>query len=180
MASAVAKRARHDVADYTRRPWWARVIPPPTLMRIHASIEISLKLPVCPPDDEVDWLDHCRAIVRRVSDGTFYIGIANDPPKRFQQHACNGFDRMTVLAAVESSSVSGRLERGLLSEYLGKNTCMNTGAGGESASPGSPHFVYVVWREDGMMRRAHGGSSKWSADSADVQAFIRQMNGGRP
>ena len=55
---------------------------------------------------------------------------------------------MFLLAVAESSRTTGQLERELIEMLRSPMMCANIGAGGESSSHGSPHFLYVVFRSD--------------------------------
>ena len=107
----------------------------------------------------------CLSLLR-----SYYIGITENPHRRFREHS-RSYDGMVVLYQARSSRESGALERRLIAEFagmgerqeglaglvapqsgLGNLRCRNYGRGGEHASIGSPHYTYVVWRSDGLLR----------------------------
>ena len=113
---------------------------------------------------------HCRRIVAS-KRGAFYIGITEAPMVRWAGKAGHRreWDGMDVIAAFVSSAESGAMERVLISAFTGRDRsaaplsdllgpsprrCQNIGRGGEHASVGSPHFVYVVWRFNTLLRRS--------------------------
>ena len=51
---------------------------------------------------------------------------------------------MTVLVETRDSSLSRTVEMQILVTWRGNALCWNNSGGGESATPGSPHFVYVI------------------------------------
>jgi len=98
----------------------------------------------------------CRSqmssILRR--NVAFYIGITEDPPRRFADHCDHmEWERMIILVQASTSSTTGSLERALLAEFGTCFMCINIGPGGERASAGSPHFLYVLVAQDGPLRR---------------------------
>ena len=109
--------------------------------------------------DESGMLEHAHFQVRRCSSSNrqFYIGITERPDERWEAHARVGYSTMWIVACEASSSVTARLERCLIYAHRGNLHCANVGGGGERASAGSPHFVYVTFRSDGLLRRAGGG-----------------------
>jgi len=101
-------------------------------------------------------LRFCRrrlAAIVRLNVG-FYIGITEDPRRRFAEH-CERmeWERMTILVQAASSSTTGSLERALLEDFGQSYMCLNIGRGGERASGGSPHFLYVLLAREGPLRR---------------------------
>jgi len=98
----------------------------------------------------------CRsrlAVIVRANVG-FYIGITEDPRRRFAEH-CERmeWERMTILVQAASSSTTGSLEKALLADFGQSYMCLNIGRGGERASGGSPHFLYVLLAREGPLRR---------------------------
>ena len=102
------------------------------------------------PDERGDGFDHCCRLIRRLR-GSFYIGISEAPDRRFEEHRAT-YDGMVVLLQAPNSRISGAMERRLIAEFRGTR-CHNYGVGGERPSFGSPHYVYVVYRHDGLLRR---------------------------
>ena len=98
--------------------------------------------------------EFCARSVRRVlaSGATVYLGITENVGRRWSEHSML-WDSMVVLAEAGSSQITARLERQLLLEFRGHLLCQNFGPGGERASGGSPHFLYMVVRRSGLLRR---------------------------
>ena len=92
--------------------------------------------------------------VREVCDHPFYIGITEDPVRRWHEHSV-GWDAMSILFVGETSQDSGHCEKTLLKRFGHLLFCQNTGPGGEHASSGRPHFTYVVhnYSGGGLIRR---------------------------
>ena len=67
---------------------------------------------------------------------------------------------MYVIAVAQSSRTTGAWERELIQRFRQPLMCANSGAGGEGASGGSPHFLYCIFRSDALMRRAPGGGTR--------------------
>ena len=69
---------------------------------------------------------------------------------------------MIVVYEAPSCSDTAALERLLISKYterfaigtttFGSTRCLNVGSGGERAS-GSPHYCYIAFRQDDLLRR---------------------------
>ena len=139
-------------------PWWHYVVSPGMRARVAASGDIYWRLPE-QESDESGMLEHAHFQVRRCSSSNrqFYIGITERPDERWEAHARGGYSTMWIVACAASSSVTARLERCLIYAHRGNLHCANVGGGGERASAGSPHFVYVTFRSDGLLRRAGGG-----------------------
>lgn len=100
----------------------------------------------------------------------FKIGITEHPWQRWHREDCgyamSGWRCMDLLyvapiskwrinekwdsAKVKSlkATSTGSMERKLIAMFRDHPGCINTQPGGESASNGSPHFVYVVSRDD--------------------------------
>ena len=117
------------------------------------------------PDASADAFAHCRqqvSAIARVGGGrAFYIGITEDPPRRWEEHQRVYSGGMVVLIEASSSRITSDLEVRLLEVFLprpgilsaGHSLCRNMGRGGERASAGSPHYLYVVYRPDVLLRR---------------------------
>ena len=87
-----------------------------------------------------------------VSGAAVYVVIAENVARRWSEHAPL-WDRLDVLVEARTSETTAQLERQLLSEFGGHHLCQNAGLGGESASSGSPHFLYMVVPHNGLIRR---------------------------
>ena len=101
---------------------------------------------------------HCCAhidMTRGVFGGMFYIGITEDPRRRWTEHqeANAAWAEMHVLVMAESSRETSALETRLISQYAGNLWCNNIGPGGERRSAGSPHYLYVLVANTGLLRR---------------------------
>ena len=159
-----AKRTRTAVETLDEhrlhRLWWFDVVPVTLRVRAQNSA-VSLCFPDTEPDNIDGWLSHCHRIIRRWSSSSFYyIGITADPVRRFLEgHSRRGYDIMDVIAAVPSSRESAHIERGLLARHREHPHCENTAPGGETPTPGYPHYVYVVART-GPMRSHRSGNSR--------------------
>ena len=104
------------------------------------------------------WEQNCdvvtAAIQSIVSSSTeFKIGITLDPRWRFWE--CAGgdyskrFRKMTIVYAAPFSKAfklhsTGMMEKDQIAKFKYYSGCLNVAPGGEGASAGSPHFLYVV------------------------------------
>jgi hypothetical protein len=99
-------------------------------------------------------LNACRRRVRSETH-SFYIGITENPTRRFEEHCLTGsWIEMVVLAKARSSRETSYLERSLISEFGHVHRCSNVGPGGERPSGASPHFVYMVVGINSLSRRS--------------------------
>ena len=100
-------------------------------------------------------LTETRSRVRRlIRDGSaFYLGISECPQRRYNQHCETGsqWERMVVLVEARSSRDTAALERQLLEELHECLGCTNRSLGGECASSGMPHYLYILLNP--LMRR---------------------------
>jgi hypothetical protein len=98
--------------------------------------------------------DRVRGIVRL--GRTFYIGISENPGRRFGEHlgANPSWSRMLVLTRADSSRETANLEMQLLRLFGSAMECANNSTGGERASAGSPHYLYVLVGQSGLIRRS--------------------------
>lgn len=89
----------------------------------------------------------------------FYIGITENPSRRFDEHLASGghWVRHVVLVQAPTSRTTSSLERDLLVTYGNVFGCLNASAGGERASAGSPHFLYLLVGQDSLLRRPSSG-----------------------
>jgi hypothetical protein len=127
---------------------------------------ISMRMhPWGPEASYSDVLEHVTRIVRTVASegGNFYIGITENPARRFEQHSAN-WRNMIVIHSAPSSSETSSLEKSLIERFKLNLMCHNVGAGGEHASAGSPHFLYVLknlpWGAGQLYRSNFRGSTK--------------------
>ena len=148
------------------------MVSPGMRARVAASGDIFWRLPERALD-EAGMLEHCCSVVRRCTSGrTFYIGITEQPPLRWESHAGAGYVVMYVIACAVSSTVTAGLERSLIDRF---RVCgwrlANLSSGGDRASAASPHFVYVVVRGDALTRRAGGGAGRCNGSSVAETLF---------
>jgi hypothetical protein len=160
---------RQDAAQVL---WWRDLL--------HAGIRanlqqagVILKLPL---DSDYDTaLAHAIRFVNRLNV-CFYVGISEHPHHRWQDHRCNGFARMYVLAVGKDSSFTSRLEKDLLFHLRGRsNLCMNNSSGGERSSAGSPHFFYVVVRDSALTRKPPGSAKRTCLRMDDLDQMRRDL-----
>ena len=102
--------------------------------------------------------NHCCRIINDI-DVVFYIGITEDPNGRWEQHNADQtvgpMPNMIILVEAESSRMTATLEMQLLARYLPYMRCANRSSGGERASAGSPHYLYVLRASSPLLRRGH-------------------------
>ena len=101
-----------------------------------------------------------RRILSVISDDVvFYLGIIENPARRFPDHI-RQWDQYILLVEAGSSRITASMEIELLRELGGRRNCQNVGLGGETASAGSPHYLYLCVATMSLMRRrpAHGSS----------------------
>ena len=86
------------------------------------------------------------------NDNVFYLGITENPERRFSDHFRH-WDLEILLVEAASSRVTASMEISLLRELGGRSNCQNIGPGGETASAGSPHYLYLCVAMMSLMRR---------------------------
>ena len=94
-------------------------------------------------------VEECGRQISSIVDAgrAFYVGITENPPRRWDEHRHTrgtNWECMTVLVQAPSSAATKPIEKELLERWSGKFLCHNIGKGGERASAGMPHFVYVL------------------------------------
>ena len=89
------------------------------------------------------------------SSRAFYIGITENPARRESEQLASGWDFLQVLVEAPSARETGRLERRLIERFSRAFLCQNLGRGNERPSGGRPHYVYVVVRMSGLLRRSY-------------------------
>ena len=98
-----------------------------------------------------------RMINAIVDEGrSFYIGITENPVRRWHEHVHapgTSWECMEVLVPAPSSAVTKPIEQDLIQQWGGHFLCTNVGAGGERASAGMPHYVYVL-EGSALLRRS--------------------------
>ena len=88
---------------------------------------------------------HCRRFIDSLSETFFYIGITENPGRRFAEHEITGnWSQMHVLLEAVTSATTGAMEAELLEHYLRSHRCLNVGRGSERRSGGTPHYLYVI------------------------------------
>ena len=91
---------------------------------------------------------HADRIIRAIRDRrhSFYVGITRDPARRWEQHHArnSSWSHMTVVVEARDSVATSTVEMQTLVFWRGDPLCLNRSSGGESATPGSPHYVYVL------------------------------------
>ena len=101
-----------------------------------------------------------RRILSAISDDlAFYLGITENPARRFSDHIRH-WDQYIILVEAGSSRITASMEIALLRELGGRRGCHNVGLGGETASAGSPHYLYLCASTMSLLRRrpVHGSS----------------------
>lgn len=103
-----------------------------------------------------------RRVASEIQGGgvPFYLGITEDPQRRFAEHCSGGgqaWERMLVLLQASASATTASAERMLISEFGDRLQCLNDSGGGEGASSGSPHFCYVLLGSGPIRRSRHHG-----------------------
>ena len=84
-----------------------------------------------------------RRILSVISDDlAFYLGITENPARRFSDHIRH-WDQYIILVEAGSSRITASMEIALLRELGGRRNCHNVGPGGETASAGSPQYLYL-------------------------------------
>ena len=167
-SSSVRQRTRSRIrcagealASVRRAAWWQALVPNGLIRRISMERDITCRFAPDMPHDVSDHLEHCAREVRFIAKSRrFYLGITEDPPRRWAMHCSSGagFAAMRILAVAPNSRTTAELERALIAMFHRSPLCANVGVGGEAASSGSPHFLYLVFREDGLTRRGPSGS----------------------
>ena len=126
----------------------------------------------CMPHGDDDAFNHCCRIINAIT-GAFYVGITEDPRRRFLEH-CDlspvGPDPlMVVLVEAETSATTAALEQQLLQRFRYMIRCANVSGGGERASGGSPHYLYVLEGRSNLIRRGRRGVGGFPAgDGCDL------------
>ena len=113
---------------------------------------IDWRFPQC--DD--DPFSHCCRIINAL-DVSFYIGITENPRRRWGEHVVDmtvGPDPlMTVLIEARSSETTAAFEIELLKRYRHNLRCANMSSGGEGRSACTPHYLYVLHGSTPLIRR---------------------------
>ena len=139
------------------RLWWQPYLPNCTLAQISSCPDVGFRFPEAEPQSTSEWVAHCLGVFRScATGGSYYWGITENPLRRWEECHCLTYSRMHVVAVCLTSRQTGQIERELISRSRTGHLCNNVGAGGERASAGSPHFVYLC-TSSGLLRRSRAG-----------------------
>ena len=117
----------------------------------------ALRISSDPRSIEEGWR-HASSHIRELATHgmAFYIGITENPARRWEDHCQTApWDDMEILIEAPSSRVTGDLEHRLIGRFRPVIGCTNVGPGGECRSAGCPHFLYVLVRQSGLLRRSY-------------------------
>lgn len=91
---------------------------------------------------------HADRFIRGIRDRRhgFYVGITRDPDARWERHRSKDshWSHMTTLVEALDSVATSAVEMQILAKWGSDPCCCNRSSGGESPTPGSPHYVYVL------------------------------------
>ena len=135
------------------RFWWHELVHSGLRHRIAAYSGIVWKM----PERHEDPLIHCMRVIRRLAGNTccYYVGITESPIRRWEAH-CTKYTTMYLLYVAETSRTTAAFEMSILRQIaFGSLMFENDSFGGESASSASPHYLYVVTRESGLLRGSY-------------------------
>ena len=133
--------------------WWHELVHSGLRQRIAAYSGIVWKM----PEHYEDPLTHCMRVIRRLAgnDCCYYVGITESPIRRWEAH-CTKYTTMYLLYVAETSRTTAAFEMAILRRVAFVSLmCENDSFGGESASSASPHYLYVVTRESGLLRGSY-------------------------
>ena len=89
-----------------------------------------------------------RHINAAIADGhSFYIGITENPLRRRGEHLRDdsmAWARVDLMVRARSSAMTAPIEKALVGCFKHVFLCRNLGDGGEHASAGMPHYVYLL------------------------------------
>ena len=150
------------------RFWWHSLVHAEVRARVHRATDIFWRI----PEKHASVIEHCLALISRL-DVCYYIGITEQLCLRWDCHAQNGYVAMYVVWVSTTSRETARLEQDLLFRVGQSSRCENASKGGERASQGSPHYVYIVVKPNNLMRRNFGGrnSGRWSMDDCPMNTL---------
>ncbi len=90
---------------------------------------------------------------------SFKIGICRNPPARLAlvpwAHTNSGYHRMHVVFVGNSVLESKEVEIALIDKYIGGPKCDNVKRGGDTPTPGHPHFAYVCVKSSNQLWRSN-------------------------
>ncbi len=89
-------------------------------------------------------------------------------------HVLRGYHHMHVVFIGSDSNESKEFETALLRRIVGSPKCDNKSLGGESPSPGTPHFCYIVVQNASELWR-HAGVPSGSGGRRGRQGKFEQM-----
>ena len=131
------------------------------------------------PQRVEDPFTHCMSLLGRLvrNDCCYYVGITESPIRRWEAHA-RKYTTMYLVYVAETSRTTAALEMAVLNKVaFGSLKCENDSRGGEAASSGSPHYLYVAARESGLMRGNYREPKRSRLRTADVMEEIRGWGG---
>ena len=168
-----ALRALHH-ADHL---WWHDLVHSGHRQQIAAYDGLVWKMPLCHEDP----LTHCMCLLRRLvrNDSCYYVGITESPIRRWEAHS-RKYTTMYLVYVAATSRTTASLEMAILHKVaFGSLMCENNSLGGEAASSGTPHYLYVAVRESGLRRGNYREPKRSRFGSCDVAEDIRRWGGGR-
>ena len=168
-----ALRALHH-ADHL---WWHDLVHSGHRQQIAAYDGLVWKMPLRHEDP----LTHCMCLLRRLvrNDSCYYVGITESPIRRWEAHS-RKYTTMYLVYVAATSRTTASLEMAILHKVaFGSLMCENNSLGGEAASSGTPHYLYVAVRESGLLRGNYREPKRSRFGSCDVAEDIRRWGGGR-
>lgn len=91
---------------------------------------------------------HADRFIRGITERRhgFYVGITRDTDARWDRHHSKDshWSHMTTLVEALNSEATSAVEMQILAKWGSDPYCCNRSSGGESPTPGSPHYVYVL------------------------------------
>ncbi len=114
---------------------------------------IDWRFPQC---DDDPFSHRCR-IINAALDVQVYLGITENPRRRWGEHVVDmtvGPDPLTtVLIEARSSDTTAAFEVELLRRYRHYLRCANRSSGGDGRSACTPHYLYVLHASMPLIRR---------------------------
>ena len=151
--------------------WWHGLVHGGLRRQIDAYDGLCWKMPL----QHEDPLTHCMCFLRRLAcnDCCYYVGITESPIRRWEAHS-RKYTTMYLVYVAETSRTTAALEMAILQRVAGGNLrCENDSLGGEAASSGSPHFLYIATRESGLLRGKYRAPKRSRMQSADIMQDLR-------
>jgi hypothetical protein len=165
-------RALHHADHF----WWHGLVHSGRRQQIAAYDGMVWKMPL----QHEDPFTHCMGLLGRLvrNDCCYYVGITESPIRRWEAHS-RKYTTMYLVYVAETSRTTAALESRILHKVaFGSLMCENNSRGGEAASSGSPHYLYVATREIGLLRGSYRAPKRSRGmRSADVRQDIREWGG---